>query len=132
MAAGWIETVTGSLEQKKQYREYKARMKALPPTYRTAMEGLNRYLMYAGAITKGDVIMKMLDDLADLFESAAADGTPVRDLVGDDPVEFAETFLANYTDGQWINKERDRLNSAIARAEHDEKARRNDRRGETS
>ena len=29
MAAGWIETVTGSLEQKKQYREYKARMKAL-------------------------------------------------------------------------------------------------------
>ena len=130
MAAAWIETVTGSLEQKKQYREYKARMKALPPTYRTAMEGLNRYLMYAGAITKGDVIMKMLDDLADMFESAAADGTPVRDLVGDDPVEFAETFLANYTDGQWINKERERLNSVIARAEHDEKA--EEDTGETS
>lgn len=121
MAAGWIETVTGSLEQKKQYREYKARIKQLPPSYRTAIEGLNRYLMYAGAISKGDVLVRMLGDLADLFESAAADGTPVHDLVGDDPVEFAETFLANYTDGQWINKERGRLNAAIAQAEDEEK-----------
>lgn len=30
MAAKWIEAVTGSLEQKKQYREAKARMESLP------------------------------------------------------------------------------------------------------
>ena len=51
----------------------------------------------------------MFDDLADLFEQAAADGTPIREIVGDDPVEFAETFAQNYSKGGWIDKERERL-----------------------
>ncbi|MFC7405155.1 DUF1048 domain-containing protein [Georgenia alba] len=118
MAARWIEMLTGSLEDKKRYRAAKARLKALPEGYRTAAEALERYVMYAGAIEKSDVFLQMTDDLADLFEQAAADRTPVRDVVGDDPVEFAETFLANYADGQWINKERARLADAIDRAEH--------------
>ncbi len=116
MAAGWIEKVTGSLEQKKQYREYKARERRLPENYRTAIEALDRYLMYFGAITRGDVLVTMLNDLADLFEESAARGTPIRDVVGEDPVEFVETFLQNYSEGRWINKERQRLTEAIARA----------------
>ncbi|UKA53393.1 DUF1048 domain-containing protein [Arthrobacter sp. FW305-BF8] len=113
MAMGWIEQVTGSLEQKKQYKQYKARTKQLPANYRTAIEALERYLTYFGAITKGETLVKMLEDLADLFEQSAANGAPIRDIVGDDPVEFAETFLQNYSEGQWINKERKRLNEAI-------------------
>ena len=31
-------------------------------------------------------------------------------------MEFAETFLQNYSEGQWINKERERLINAIDRA----------------
>jgi DNA-binding ferritin-like protein (Dps family) len=120
MAAGWIEKVTGSLEQKKQYREYKAREKRLPENYRTAIEALDRYLMYFGAITKGDVLVTMLNDLGDLFEDSAARGTPIRDIVGEDPVEFVETFIENYSEGQWISKERQRLTEAIARAAGDE------------
>jgi DNA-binding ferritin-like protein (Dps family) len=116
MAAGWIEKVTGSLEQKKQYREYKARERRLPENYRTAIEALDRYLMYFGAITRGDVLVTMLNDLADLFEESAARGTPIRDIVGEDPVEFVETFLQNYSEGRWINKERQRLTEAIALA----------------
>jgi len=113
MAMGWIEQVTGSLEQKKQYRQYKARAKQLPANYRTAVEALERYLTYFGAITKGETLVKMLEDLADLFEQSAASGTPVREVVGEDPVEFAETCLQNYSEGQWINKERKRLTQAI-------------------
>ncbi|MFE5835360.1 DUF1048 domain-containing protein [Arthrobacter sp. NPDC056493] len=113
MATGWIEQVTGSLEQKKQYRQYKARAKQLPANYRTALEALERYLTYFGAITKGETLVKMLEDLADLFEQSAASGTPIREVVGEDPVEFAETFLQNYSEGQWINKERKRLTEAI-------------------
>jgi DNA-binding ferritin-like protein (Dps family) len=75
--------------------------------------------MYFGAITKGDVLMSMLEDLADLFEQAAADKTPIRAVVGQDPVEFAETFLRNYSGGQWINHERERLTDAINRATND-------------
>ena len=120
MAAEWIEKITGSLEQKKQYRQYKARKEQLPANYRTAIEALERYLMYFGSISKGDVLLSMLDDLADLFEQSAANGTPIRAIVGNDPVEFAEEFLRNYTQGQWINKERERLITAIARAEGEE------------
>ena len=55
----------------------------------------------------------MFDDLADLWERAAVDGTPVREIVGDDPVEFAEAFAQTYAGKQWIDKERDRLTRAI-------------------
>lgn len=113
MAAKWIELVTGSFEDKKRWRQYKARKEQLPVSYRTAIDGIERYFMYAGSIVKGDVLMQMLEDLADLIERAATDGTPIRDIVGEDPVEFADTFIQNYSDGQWINKERKRLNDAI-------------------
>ena len=116
MAARWIEKVLGPFEQKRRYRRYKARTEQLPANYRTAIEALERYLMYFGAITKGNVLVSMLEDLADLFEQSASDGTSVRAVVGEDPVEFAETFLRNYSEGQWINKERERLTTAIDRA----------------
>ena len=111
-----IEKVVGDFGDKKRWRKYKARTKQLPANYRAAIEALERYLTYFGAITKGDVLMSMLEDLADLFEQSAANGTPIRAIIGDDPVEFAETFLRNYAEGQWINKERARLTEAIDRA----------------
>ena len=115
--ANWIETITGSLEQKKQFKHYKARVEALPEPYGTVTKALQRYLMYYGGVTDGDTIVKMFGDLADLWERAAADGTPVRAIVGDDPVDFAETFAQAYTGKQWIDKERARLTKAIEDAE---------------
>jgi DNA-binding ferritin-like protein (Dps family) len=109
--------------EKRDWREYKARTRELPASYRTAIEALERYLMYFGAITRGDTLVSMLDDLADLFEQAAADGTPIREIVRDDPVEFAETFLKNYSEGQWINKERKRLVETIESLEKEETTR---------
>ena len=117
MATRWIELVTGSLEQKKQYRQYRARIEALPEPYSTAAKALQRYFMYYGGITDGETSLKMFDDFADLWERAVADGTPVRAIVGDDPVEFAETFADSYTGRQWIDKERARLTQAIEDAE---------------
>ena len=116
MTSRWIETITGSFEDKRRWRRYKARKRQLPASYQAAIDGLERYLMYAASIVKGDVLMQMLEDLADLIEQAAADGTPIRAIVGDDPVNFAETFLQNYSDGQWINSERRRLTEAIDQA----------------
>jgi DNA-binding ferritin-like protein (Dps family) len=109
MAINWIE-------QKKRYRQYKARVERLPESYRTAVEAVQRYSNYFGGGTS-EGLLAMLDDLADLFEQAAANGTPVREVVGDDPVEFAETFLRNYPQGNWIVRERERLISSIRRAE---------------
>jgi DNA-binding ferritin-like protein (Dps family) len=72
--------------------------------------------MYAGGRGDGPDSASMLDDLADLFEQAAANGTPIREIVGDDPAEFIEKFVQNYPEGQWISRERERLNNAIERA----------------
>ena len=71
--------------------------------------------MYTGGITDGDpaVMITMLGDFADLWERAAADRTPVDEIVGDDPVEFAEAFAAAYAGKHWIDKERTRLTNAI-------------------
>jgi DNA-binding ferritin-like protein (Dps family) len=108
------------ITEKRRYRQHKARTKQLPADYHAAIDALERYLMYFGAITKGDTLLSMLDDLADLFEQSAADGTPIRAVVGEDPVEFAETFLQNYSEGRWINKERERLTRAIDRIAGDQ------------
>lgn len=109
MAPKWIG-------QKKRYRQYKARAHQLPPDYRAAIEALERYLQHFGPGT-GEGVVSMLEDLIDLFEESAANGTPIRDVVGEDPVEFAEAFLRNYPEGSWIQRERDRLTTAIDRAE---------------
>jgi DNA-binding ferritin-like protein (Dps family) len=115
MAAKWYEVITGSLADKKAYRQYKARVAELPEPYRTAANAFERYFMYNGGITDGDsaVMMTMLNDSADLWERASVDGTPVADIVGADPVEFAETFAAAYSGKRWIDKERARLNNTI-------------------
>ena len=63
---------------------------------------------------------ELLEDVADLFERAAADGTPIREIVGDDPVEFVEAFVRNYTKGGYVVREQARLVSAIESAERDE------------
>jgi DNA-binding ferritin-like protein (Dps family) len=121
---GFISRVTSKvIGDKRRWREYKARVRRLPPNYRTAVDAIERYLMYFGAITRGDTLVSMLEDLAELFEQAAANGTPIREIVGDDPVEFAETFLKNYSEGQWINKERERLVETIEILEKEETTR---------
>ncbi|XVS62183.1 DUF1048 domain-containing protein [Actinosynnema sp. CA-299493] len=101
---------------KRRWRAYKARTKQLPENYRTAVDALERYLMHFGP-GDGDSAATMYEDLADLFERAAADGTPIHAIVGDDPAEFAEAFLRNYPKGSWITRERERLNSAVKKAE---------------
>lgn len=113
MAAKWIETLTGPLEQKKQYRQAVARIDALPEPYRASAKALQRYYLYYGGITDGDLLVSMVADHADLWERAALDATPVRAIVGDDPVEFAEAFVRSYSGSEWIDKERRRLTAAI-------------------
>lgn len=120
MAARWIELVTGSLEQKKEWRRSVARIDALPEPYRATAKAVQRYLLHAGGVTDGDAIVRMIGDLADLWERAAADGTPVREVVGEDPVEFADDFTAAYSARQWVDGERERLRSAVAAAEDDD------------
>src|SRR5829696_7275981 len=109
---GFISKVIGP---KRRWRAYKARVKALPASYRTTVEAIERYLMHFGPMD-GDSAASVLEDVADLFERAAADGTPIREIVGEDPVEFVEALVGNYEKGGYVTRERNRLSRAIARA----------------
>ncbi len=116
MAVKWIEALTGSLDQKKQYKQAKARLDALPQPYAATADAFHRYFLYFGGITEGDTLVQMIADFADLWERAALDGTPIDALIGDDPVEFAENFASAYSGKQWIDKERARLVQAVDEA----------------
>lgn len=100
--------VIGDVDQKRRWNRYKARAKGLPGDYRTAIDAFERYLMY---FPGGGV--PMFEDLIDLFEQSAADHTPIRDIVGEDPIEFVEAFARNYQDESWMKRERQRLIATI-------------------
>lgn len=105
----------GWIQDKRRWRTHKRRTAALPAPYREVADALERYVMMFGP-GDGPNVLRMCDDLADLLEQAAADGTPMRALVGDDPVDFAEEFLRGYPDGSWVTKERARLARAVDQA----------------
>lgn len=107
---------------KRRWRQYKARVRQLPPDYRTAVDAIERYLMRFGPMD-GDSAASVLEDVADRFEQAAADGTPIREVVGEDPVAFIEAFVQNYPEGHWRARERERFIRAIERIEREQENR---------
>ena len=117
MFSKFISKVVGP---KGQWRDNKARVRQLPLTYRTALDALERYLNYLGPGGDGGAIYA---DLIDLFEQSAANGTPIREVVGEDPVAFIEAFIQNYPDGDWRAPERERFINAIERIEQEEENR---------
>jgi DNA-binding ferritin-like protein (Dps family) len=110
---GFISKVIGP---KRRWRDYKARTRQLPENYRLAVVGIERYLMHFGVLD-ADNAASLFEDVADLFERAAADATPIREIVGDDPVEFVEGLIRNYDKGGYVAREQERLVSTIERAE---------------
>ncbi|MFB6559773.1 DUF1048 domain-containing protein [Streptomyces sp. NPDC056400] len=117
--SGFLAKVIGP---KKRWRAYKARVKEFPESRRTAVEAIERYLMHF-VPTDGDSNASMFEDLADLFEQAAADGTPIREIVGEDPVEFADAFARNYSEGGYVPaRAKKQLTEAITRVEESEAA----------
>ncbi len=100
---------------KRQWREYKTRVRSLPSPYRDAVDAIERYVMRFGP-TDTDGASSLLGDLTDIFEQAAADGTPIRQIVGQDPVAFVDALIRNYTAGGWVAKEQQRLIAAIDEA----------------
>jgi DNA-binding ferritin-like protein (Dps family) len=116
MTMGISDFTSKLVGDKKRWHKYKARAKALPDGYRTAVDGIERYLMHFGVLDADDAA-SLFEDVIDLFEQAAADGTPIRGVVGDHPVEFVEAMIRNYDKGGYVAREQARLVETIHRAE---------------
>lgn len=102
-------------DEKKRYRQYKARKEQLPASYHEAVDAVERYALRFGPATGGAVVT-MLEDLIEIVEQGMNEGAPVREIIGDDPVHFADEFLKNYPANPWAAKEQQRLAHAIDHA----------------
>jgi DNA-binding ferritin-like protein (Dps family) len=103
-------------DEKKRYKQYKARKEQLPAGYREAIDSVERYALRFGPAT-GETVVTMLEDLAGIFEQGAKDGAPVREVVGADRVRFTEDFLEKYPASPWARREQQRLARTINDAE---------------
>ena len=107
------EITTKLIGDKRRWNAYKARTRQLPAAYRTTIKALERYLLRFGP-ADADTAATMFEDLATRFEQAAAGKTPVREIVGDDPVEFAKTLIKDDPRGGAMDtQEREKLINAM-------------------
>ncbi|WP_338786323.1 DUF1048 domain-containing protein [Metabacillus sp. FJAT-53654] len=98
------------IQEKREYRDYKKRVDNLPEEYRKAMKAIENYMWnYA----KGSGMLELLKSILDMFENSASDGLSVRDVVGDDIAEFADSLLAEFPEETWMDKMRKKLRDSI-------------------
>jgi DNA-binding ferritin-like protein (Dps family) len=99
------------MEDKREYREQMARVKALPADYRYVFEKIQQYMwLHSGG--DGIDMLKVHYDLIELFEQGAAEGRHVLDITGEDVASFADELLRSTS--TWTQSWPEKLNSDIA------------------
>ena len=76
-----IKLVIGDMEEKREYKQMIKKVDALPKEYKFAF-GKIKHCMYSIGSLNGDMII--FTDLVDLFESSAAEGRQVLEVIGSD------------------------------------------------
>ncbi|MFC6259725.1 DUF1048 domain-containing protein [Levilactobacillus fujinensis] len=93
-------------QEKRDYREFKRRVAALPAPYEQAMTSLEKYLWN---LASGDAMYTVLKNILDMFESAAADSVSVEQVVGNDLGAFADNLLEEFPEATWVNQQKEKL-----------------------
>lgn len=96
---------------KKQYREFKAQVAALPSPYRETFEAMEKYMWN---FAKGDGFMKVLNQILEMFQENAQDNVPIKNIIGDDPVQFCDEIMAQYPDDLWLIKIQNKLRKEVS------------------
>ena len=107
------------IREKREYKEHKARVAALPEDYRYVYQKITGH-MWKFAAGSGMDMLKIHCDLVELFEAGAAAGKSVLEITGNDVASFCDELLKNaktYTE-DW----REKLNRDIQNELGDKKA----------
>lgn len=97
-------------DDKKVYRDYMKRVKALPKDYQFVFEKINQYIWsYAGG--SGNDMLKTEYDLIELFEESAAQGKKVLDVTGTDVATFCDDLIQG--NHLWTDHQKKKLNKGI-------------------
>ncbi len=104
-----IDTIIGSVEDKKQWRAIEKRAKSLPHDYRIAYNEIKHYLWTSSGITTIDAFRVLID----LFEDSAANGRKVLEITGDDVAAFCDELVKG--EKTYFENLRKKLNNNIAK-----------------
>ena len=106
-----IDSLKNIKKDKREYKEYLARIKALPDEYRFAYEKMTTYMWSLFGGGDGYDMISLQSDLLDLLEISAADGKHIYEVTGEDVAAFCDELLRNaktYTENR-----REKLNNDI-------------------
>lgn len=108
--------IIGDMEEKRVYKrvynQFMKRVDALPKDYRFAFCKIKHYMLMNGVGPDGD--LTIFTDLLDLFETSAADGKQVLDVIGSDVGGFCYEFMrASVTYTENTEKLREKLNKEV-------------------
>lgn len=98
------------IQEKREFRAYQKRVNELPEEYRKAMKAIESYMWN---FAKGGSMLELLRNILEMFENSATDGLSVRDVVGDDIAEFADSLLAEFPEETWMDKMRKKLRDSM-------------------
>jgi DNA-binding ferritin-like protein (Dps family) len=104
-----LDKITGSLDEKKEWKKNEARAKALPKEYAAAYKEIKNYVFH----TSGIETMAPLKALVDMFEEAAANDRRVLDITGPDVAAFADELVRG--ENSYFEQQRKKLNHGIAK-----------------
>ncbi len=96
--------------QKREWKQYKARVQALPPNYRMVMEAIQKHIWNVGGLNDGT---QVLSGILELLEEGVANGRPVLAVTGDDVAAFCSAVLAEVQAATWAGKKGTKLNEHI-------------------
>lgn len=105
----FIDTIIGSLDEKRDYRENEKRAKTLPSEYAVAYKEIKHYIFTTSGITH----FAPLKALVELLEEAAATKTPVVQITGPDVAAFADDLVRG--EQTYFDQARKKLNSKISK-----------------
>jgi DNA-binding ferritin-like protein (Dps family) len=108
------DRVLGSRAGKREWREYKGRVAALPPDYRLVMEKIQKFLWTAGGAVD-EQSFRVLYDICEVLEESAAAGRPVLEATGGDVAAFSLNMLAATEGKTWHGLKADQLNAEVHR-----------------
>ncbi len=104
-------------KDKREYKEFLKRIKALPDDYRFVFDKIQKY-MWSLAGGDGYDIISLQQNLLELFEASASDGKKVIDVTGKDVAEFCDELLQNAR--TYTGNMREKLNKDILKFIKDE------------
>ncbi len=91
-----IKLVIGDMKDKRAYKQMMKKVDTLPKDYRYAFHKIQHYMFSVGSPDFDLTIftdLTMFMDLVNFFETSAAEGKQVLDVIGSDVGKFCDEFM---------------------------------------